>query len=94
MFELKCGKLNMKIRLLLSPLLSSKHIAMFNCTVMQISTWSITWHQLSAFSYVDTNKLLKFKPSMRMGKNDDLSDTECGMAVGNRQLFIKGLYVI
>lgn len=29
-----------------------------------------------------------------MEKDDDLSDSERGMAVGTRQLFIKGLYVI
>lgn len=30
--------------------------------------------------------LLKFKPSIRMGKNDDLSDFERGMVVDARQV--------
>ncbi len=29
--------------------------------------------------------LLKFKPSIRMGKKGDLSNFECGMVVGARQ---------
>ncbi len=43
--------------------------------------------QLNAFRHLDVVKddLLKFKPSIRMGKKGDLSDFECGMVVGARR---------
>ena len=44
------------------------------------------WQQLNAFRHVDMvqDDLLKFKPSIRMGKKGDLSDFGCGMVVGAR----------
>lgn len=53
---------------------------------MHISNQLITWQQLNPFRHVDMVKdnLLKFKPSIRMGKKCDLSDFEHGIAVGAR----------
>ncbi len=47
----------------------------------------ITWQQLNAFrlSRCGEDDLLKFKPSIRMGKKGDLSDFERGMVVGARR---------
>ena len=46
------------------------------------------WQQLNAFRHVDMvqDDLLKFKPSIRMGKKDDLSDFEHDMVVGARRV--------
>ncbi len=53
------------------------------CLVTQIANQPITWQQLNAFRHLD---LLKFEPSIRMGKKGDLSDFEHGMVVGARRL--------
>ncbi len=46
----------------------------FNSSLMHISNQSITWLQLDAFRHVDMGQdnLLKFKSSIRMGKNVNL----------------------
>ena len=45
------------------------------------------WQQLNAFSHIDMGQddLLKFKPSIRMGKKGDLSDFEHDMVVVYRR---------
>ncbi len=53
----------------------------FNCLVTLIANQPITWQQLNA-TRCGEDDLLKFKPSIRMGKKGDLSDFECGMVVG------------
>ncbi len=57
---------------------------LFNCLVTQIANQPITWQQLNA-SRCGEDDLLKFKPSIRMGKKGDLSDFERGMVVGARR---------
>ncbi len=47
-----------------------------------MSNQPITGQQLNAFRHrCDEDDLLKFKPSIRMGKKEDLSDFERGMVV-------------
>ena len=52
---------------------------------IHVSNQPITWQQLDAFRHVDMVDLLKFKPSIRMGKKGDLSDFEHGMVVGAKR---------
>ncbi len=52
--------------------------------VTQIANQPITWQQLNASRCAEYD-LLKFKPSIRMGKKGDLSDFERGMVVGARR---------
>jgi len=59
-------------------------VHLLNCLVTQIANQPITWQQLNA-SRCGEDDLLKFKPSIRMGKKGDLSDFECGMVVGARR---------
>ncbi len=60
---------------------------MFHCLVTQIANQPITWQQLKSTlaSRCGEDDLLKFKPSIRMGKKRDLSDFERGMVVGARR---------
>ncbi len=61
-------------------------VHLFNCLVTQIANQPITWQQLNALRHLDVvRRLLKFKPSIRMGKKGDLSDFEHGMVVGARR---------
>ncbi len=65
------------------PSLLQQFRYLFNCLVTQIANQPITWQQLDAFRCGEEG-LLKFKPSIRMGKKGDLSDFERGMVVGAR----------
>ena len=56
------------------------YCSVFQPLLTQTADQPIAWPQLSAFRAGQDN-LLKFKPSIRMGKKGDLSDFERGMLV-------------
>lgn len=62
-----------------------------NSMLAQIANQPITWLQYNVLWHVDLVKTtcLKFKPSIRMRKKGDISDSECSRVVGARQAGLK-----